>query len=154
MDVYLTGVHLTSVYLKACTTSTLQLCILWACILRALYSYESSTKVDADHSERSCQAVQMGRMYRQAEEVPMWLGLGSTEWSPEIGAIKLLLSGDENFISTTTSTTTSTRASSGLIVSGDSLLRIKNIYGRHSQGGFSDSGGRVCSPFLQLPAEL
>jgi hypothetical protein len=41
MDVYLTGVHLTSVYLKACTTSTLQLCILWACILRALYSYVS-----------------------------------------------------------------------------------------------------------------
>jgi hypothetical protein len=51
----------------------------------------------------------MGRMYRQAEEVPMWLGLGSTEWSAEIGAIKLLLSGDENFIRST-NTSTSTRA--------------------------------------------
>jgi hypothetical protein len=49
----------------------------------------------ADHSERSCQVLQMGRIYQQAEEVLVWLGLGSTEWSLAIDAIKLL-SSDEN----------------------------------------------------------
>jgi hypothetical protein len=49
----------------------------------------------ADHSERSHQVLQMDRIYQQAEEVVVWLGLGSTEWSLAIDAIKLL-SGDEN----------------------------------------------------------